>query len=260
MALKLKPGFEQTGEEVEGAENNEEANTNEPTAVVEEHEENNDVAELKKSFAELRAENEKLKERLDSRPTTPQQPVITSSDLEGYSEEQREAIERQTGFKFDDVLRKVRAQERHAENMRTLSSEARANVREAIEEAIEVDPQASKLAKHMREYINDLPLDVRANPDALKRHMVKAKTYAKGAVGYTAPAKRATQERNAPGPDDAPVFEKDGDDVKPGVYDDGVLKIKIEAMPKELASKTKHPSRKNAVQIPTDFDEEPRFR
>src|SRR3990167_4153432 len=135
----------------------------------------------------LKNENAEFQRREAERQAASQNgggtPKLSSADLEAMTEDQREKIAEQTGFPFERILSSVRAQERHIDVTRRQSVEAKTNVREAIEDLIDRDPQAGKLKKHIREYFDDLPLDVRADPSAVARHMKKAVTYAKGAVG-----------------------------------------------------------------------------
>ncbi|MCH7752200.1 MAG: hypothetical protein IH898_08615 [Planctomycetes bacterium] len=56
-----------------------------------------------------------------------------------------------------------------------------------------------------------------------------------------------------------PEFE-DKDKIKAGEYEMAGMKIKIEDMPESLAKKIAHPSRREGVQIPTGFDQEPQFK
>ena len=257
--LKLKEGVEKVDEAAteevteEGAEVLDEGQTNVEAVADEEK------AELKRKVADLEAKHEAMMRKLEERPTTTEAPVLTSEQLEGMNEAQRENIEKNSGFSFDQILSKVRANERNQERVARIRSEARLNVREAVDEAIESDPQAAKLKKHIREYMDGLPLEVQADKTQLSRQIARAKTYAKGAAGVSTPEKRK-QSLNEPNPNDEPVFDKDKDDIKPGVYQADGMKIRIEAMDKKLADKIKHPERKNAVQIPSDFDEPPRFR
>ena len=176
------------------------------------------------------------------------------------TEEQREKIAEQTGFPFERILSSVRAQERHIDVTRRQSVEAKTNVREAIEDLIDRDPQAGKLKKHIREYFDDLPLDVRADPSAVARHMKKAVTYAKGAVGVPAASGGSRRpDPRTPGPDDEPEFDPEsGEDPKPGTkatLDTG-LKITIGESPKGWE---KNQQGEHGVRI-VDDNEEPEFR
>jgi hypothetical protein len=217
----------------------------------------------------LKAKLTKLEERLEemaSRPAdAPQQPRVTSIQLRGLTEEAQAKISEQMGQPFNAILANVEAQERAVDESKRIAGEARVNVRDAIDDAVDADPQVAKLKGHIKDYLADVSDADKANPKRLERHMKKAITYARGAAGMTSRTVngKARNETKGPGPDDAPVFDKDSDDdIKPGLYDDGSgFRLRIEdKMDADTRKAVKHPEHKHGVRISSDFDKPPKFR
>lgn len=263
MTLKLK-----TGETASTEAPNPEAET-ETTTETTATETPKDTPKVDEEKEALKAKLAKMEERLEemaSRPTeTPTQPRVTSAQLRGLSEAAREKIAESMGQTFEQVLANVEAQERAIEDSKRVANEARVNVRDAIDEAVDADPQVAKLKGGIKEYLADVSDADKADPKKLARHMKKAITYARGAAGITSRTTTTGKPRNetkGPGPDDAPVFDHDEDDIKPGVYDDGTgFRIRIEdKMDDSTRKAVKHPEHKHGVRISSDFDKPPKFR
>jgi len=259
MTLKLKP--QEDGKEAEAAEEVETGKEGEakPEAVVDTEKET-----LKAEKERLERENEELRTRSTA------QPRITAAQLKAMSEAEREQVEKTTGLPFDQVVSRVEAQEIGESQKREISRNARENVRDAIEDATERDPQIGKLKSGIKEYLEDISDEVKSDPKRLKAVMAKAITYARGKVGPTRePAREPSGRVRIPKPnDEAPYFEDTDEDnpkagkIKPGTYrlnDDFKVEIQ-DLIPKEKRDKFKHPEHPTGVRVAQDFDEAPKFR
>lgn len=227
------------------------------------------VDERDTELARLRAENETLKTVRPAQPQVVARPQITSSDLSRLSDQEWADIEEKTGKNRDVILAGVRSQE--AER-RSLESEARWRVAEALDDAVEKDPQIHKLKVHMREYLSDIPLEDRADADKLKRHMDKAKVFARGRLAEKGISTRTTTVGAAPKGSTmkAPTPSNDeGDDegleegeVKAGSeVMIGPMKLKIKDLPEKLQARAKelrHPDDPNGVMF-KNYDKAPKF-
>lgn len=216
----------------------------------------------------LARENAELKEQLRAKEIAVPvaappvaAPTISSHDLEAMSEEQREKIAEQVGLPFEQIVSRVKTQERAIVQNRETSTAAKGNIREAIDDLTDRDPQAGKLKRHIREYFDGLPDYIKADPAQVNAHMKRAVTYAKGSVGFVSSGKRQSPDPSVPGPNDEPIFDTSrGDEPPSGMYSIGKgVKIRIGDMPKNLE---KSPERNNGVRIKSDESEwdEPVFR
>lgn len=222
--------------------------------------------ELEKEREKIAAEREELEAEKRRVREGQEKPKVSSAQLRNLSEEQRENLETQTGMKYNDIMRNVEAQEAQIAEDRRLGTDARMNVSDAIAEAIEKDPQLSKIKGGIREYLADFPDSAKADPARLKKLMAKAVIYARGA----APEKTFTRNPGAtgkrggnPNDDNADDTELDpkGGKIKDGVYQVGDMKLEIKALiPKEKRDKMKHPEHATGIRISGDLDEAPRFR
>lgn len=255
--------------EAPAEEQEEETPGQEEAAAVEEAEgaEGTDPEEEKvdsKEYKRLQRENEELREKAEARrdPPPAEQPKVTVAWLEALDEEQREAVEKQAGMPFTKVMATVRAQEADSRRKSDVAQHARLSVREAIEDAVDADPQVAKLKGHIKDYLADITDEQKADPARLKVLMKKAVTYAKGAAGVTVRTGKPKVDPKGPRPDDEPAFSEDDDDIKPGVYDfKNGLRIRIEdKIPPKRRAQIKHPEQKYGVILPASLDEEPRFR
>lgn len=191
----------------------------------------------------IEAKNRELEEKLAQRQTTqPQQQTITSSDLRALGEEARENLEKQYGMTFEQIVGRVEAAERSNANQRELSREAKLNTREALDDAIDRDPQLHKVKGHIREFLDDVSDADKADPARLKRWMDKAVAYAKGKAGIVRTESKGKTLEKSVKPDEEPMFEDEEGDkhVKPGAYNVGNglrLNIDDSIVPKEVRSK-----------------------
>lgn len=242
-------------------------------AEVADKEEVQDTTDYKSEAAKLREENESLRaanaKKAEERTSGVSNPVVTSDSLRNMGKEQREYIEEQTGKPFGEVLAQVENAEMRKSNAHI---QAKLNVTEALEEAAEKDPQVHKLKVFMREYLGDVSVEDRADPEKLARHVTKAKVYAKGRLaekgGYRTPAATETKVKSK-GPDDS-IEVEDGDDeeIKAGqeVNVDG-LRFKVSQLGGKAAKRgadLKHPKDPNGIMFrgagDKAFDRPPVFR
>ena len=254
MAPKLKNDVEEPKPPVEGEEDPPEGDTPKEKTDSEQK-----LEAAEKENVELKKKNKELEDRTAAPAPVPAAPVVTADDLESLNEEEQEKLAETYKMPFKTIVSRVRSQEKSVATAKDHKSQARTNVREAIEDLADRDPQAAKLKKGIREYFDDLPASITSDPEEVSRRMKKAITYAKGAAGTPAPRKRENPEPNPGGPGEEPEFE-DKDKIKAGEYEMAGMKIKIEDMPESLAKKIAHPSRREGVQIPTGFDQEPQFK
>lgn len=233
--------------------------------VVEAAVEDTAATELAKEREKIALEREELEAEKRRVREGQEKPRVTSAQLRNLDEDQRENLETQTGMKFNDIMRNVEAQETSIAENRRMATDARLNVADAIAEAVERDPQLSKIKGGIRDYLSDFPDSAKADPVRLKKLMAKAVTYAKGA----APEKTFTRKPGATkkadgGPegdnDDGDLDPKAGK-IKDGVYQVGDMKLEIKALiSKDKRVKMTHPEHATGIRIPGDLDEAPRFR
>lgn len=234
--------------------------------VVEAAVEDTAATELAKEREKIALEREELEAEKQRVREGQEKPRVTSAQLRNLDEAQRENLETQTGMKFNDIMRNVEAQETSIAENRRMATDARLNVADAIAEAVEKDPQLSKIKGGIRDYLSDFPDSAKADPVRLKKLMAKAVTYAKGA----APEKTFTRKPGATkkadgGPegdtnDDGDLDPKAGK-IKDGVYQVGDMKLEIKALiSKDKRVKMTHPEHATGIRIPGDLDEAPRFR
>ena len=260
MSVKLKtPVAEPKAEEGQEEEQEEVAKTPEETAA----EEKAELARLKRENEDLKADQERERDR---RPVTTQ-PKVTAAYLRGLNETQREFVEQQIpGMKFEDILRNVEGQEAQEAQSKNLSVQARVALSDAIAEEVDRNPQVSKLKGHIREYFSDISDADKADPGAMKRHMKKAITYAKGAAGVPE-VRRTAAPITTGGPDgggqeEGIIMDPKAGNIKAGTYHlkDG-FKIEIqELIPPDQRKKMQHPDHPTGLKMPIDFDEPPRMR
>lgn len=229
-----------------------------------------EVARLREEVAALKAREEARKEREQEdreRASKNTGPTITSYQLEAMTDAERENVEKVTGMDFATVVRRVRAQEQAKSEAERVSMTAESNVRAAIDDLIEENPQAIKLKKHIREYMADISDADKADRAKLKRHIERAFTYAKGKEGVTTarPAGRENGIRRGDNPDGG--GEGDGnarkdkflDDVKPGVYQFGDFRLRIEDLPPEVKKRVEKSEHPNGIKIGASDWNAPRF-
>ena len=236
----------------EGQESQEPQAPQEPAPTPEQRE----LAAMRAEIAALRAQQ-----------STPQQTqqTITSETLESYSPEQWAVIEEKTGKTKDQVIRDYKDYEI---TKRQNAIDAKANMSDAMSEAIEANPKLIKLRGSIKEYMDDIPASDKLDPAKIKRHMEKAITYAKGkhmtSTPDSTPGRRPGSSTPSPkgGADD---YGDDSDVVDGEMKDDEYvsetgLRIKTGKVSKEtwkqIRHKTKNP---NSVCIPADFDKPPQF-
>lgn len=266
MTLKLKAGVTTEPAAPAGDDGDVSAGDGEGAAAAEDTgAEPNKKDGITERLDRLEAENKALKEKLDSQPTTPAtppppQPSVTSDDLMAMSEDEREKTAEHVGIPFNTILAKVRAQEKARAEYEKQTTVAQNNVRDAIEDMVDSDPRMARYKKHVREFMADIPDSEKADPKRLKRHMDKAVIYAKGVVGSTTKP-NASNPKGGAAPDGEPSFEDEDGDIKPGTYEIGNGgKVRIENLvDKETRKRIKHPTKKGGIQIPSDFDQVPRF-
>ncbi len=206
----------------------------------------------------------------EPKPTTQAAPIIqptapakvTSAFLRTLTDEQWQGVEKSTNMKRDTILANVTQNE-------MVSTQANLAMRDALDDAQENDPTISKYRKVMREYLDELPLDVRADPERLKKEISKAKMYAKGVlaergVAPTKPkAKGGSVSRETPRPgegdnDDEEEVEEGA--VKPGAeVQIGKFTLKVsDLVSKDKRARMKHPGDPNGVMF-RGYDQKPRF-
>jgi len=240
----------------------------EPEVVAEEPaaEPKEDKSEaLAKRLEEIERKNQELEAKLAAKAQPAQQPQITASDLRALPEDQREALEKHYGRSFDEIVRLTEQNERYANQQRETELRAKLNVRDAMDEVVDKDPQLHKAKAHIREYLEDVSDSDKADPAKLKRHMDKAVIYARGKAGVFKSASNGKVPEKTAKPDESPVFEDtdENTDVKSGTYNVGSgLKLNIEELPKEIKSKLKNGSASGQGVMGITFkdDEAAKFR
>jgi len=224
--------------------------------------------EKEQELARIKAENEELKKQAAAASNPEYKKPVTSRTLEGYTEEQWEAIESKTGKDRATIMNEFRAWEL---SKKQEEIEAKTNVNDIIQEEMEKDPKLLKIRSGIKEYMSDVPLDRKVNPALLKKEMEKAIAFAKGkymttnnnASGSPAPKKpnisRSTPDTGEDGGGDEGYAEGE---VKDDVYisSEGT-KIKVGGrMSREQWKKVQHKQRDpNSVQISGHLDEKPKF-
>lgn len=222
--------------------------------------ESDDGAVDHKAEAErLRRENEELRRERETRheAPAPAAPRVTTATLDALTKAQREELEEQTGKTFDEIYRRVQANEAQSSSQ---SIQARLNVADALESAAERDPKVHRLKKHMRDYLNDLPESERADSARLERHVAKAKTYATGKLAESgtlqAPDARRQPARvrdHGPEGEDGGAGDEggDGDEIRAGderVVDGMRLKVSpLGGRAAKRAQDIRHPRDPNGV-------------
>lgn len=265
MTLKLKGKAgeveeKEVGEEVaDEEEKGGEGGSAEETAKVDA---SSKQAEIEAENARLKEENETL--RRAQPPVSQAQPKISASQLRAMNDEQKEYIEKVTNMPFATVLSNVEAQERQSDEAERASTRAIVNVRDAIDDLVDRDPQAAKLKGGIREYLSDISDADKADPVRLKKHIAKAVIYARGKAGVPAPARTGERQERSPRPGEDGIEEdvdaKSGK-INPGLYEFGGLKLEIkELVSKEKMAKIRHPEHPTGILIPQGFDEAPKFR
>src|SRR5258708_14563370 len=149
--------------------------------------------------AKLRRENEELRGRQFVRQ--PDQPKVTSAALRVLPEGEWAKLEESTGKTRDFILQSVVTTEIQKSNSEL---QAKLNVTDALDTAAEKDPQVHKFKVHMKEYLADVPLEDKVNPDKLARHIERAKVFAKGRLaekGYRAPVSKGKPVFKDPAPE-----------------------------------------------------------
>lgn len=233
--------------------------------------------DVKAENARLKAENEELRKKAAPAPAVPAAPAagarVNSAQLRALSEEEWATIEEKTGRNRAEILANVERQEIARDNAEL---KARINVQDAIEEAVAADATVGRLKAGIREYLAEVPLEDRGDPERLKRHMERAKTYARGKLagqgGGGAPAKPRGAAVEEPGPDAGEGEEGEetpavrGGAVKPGAeIAVGKLRLKVsDLIPPERRTKMKHPDDPNGVMFrgvgKDSYDKPPVFR
>lgn len=214
----------------------------------------------------LRSENQELRNRQPSA-----QPGrtgnITAAQLKNLPPSERERVEIETGMKMDDIILRVEHQEVLRSNQ---STQAKLNVVDALDAAQEKDPQVHKLRAHMKEYLEDVSLEDKADPERLRRHIEKAKVFARGRLAERgtrtpppAPGKGGSVKTEAPNPDAAGGDEdEDETAIKSGQeLVIGNLRLRIPELPEKLKAREreiKHPTDPNGVMF-ARFDKPPMF-
>lgn len=233
------------------------------------------VAELRTrlavEIATLKGELKAQREMGRSAPPQVQQPrFVTSAELAGYSEAQKKDLEDKHGRPFDDICRQVDAFERQQDRERSSATEARLLVNEKVDEMIQADPQVSKLRSGIREYMDDVSIQDKMNPDKLQKHLERAVTYAKGKIGFAPVTKKQVIKQvreQGPSGDEGGGGDEDlrEGEVKYGKHDlkagEDTLRLDIQPLlDPAKRKKMKHDTDPNGVQIPIGFDEPPKFR
>lgn len=270
----LQPQTPPDGEPVEGQEENANGEVDEGQEGAATPKGDESAAEL----ARLREENAALKARQDAERERAQeerervaksaQPTITSYQLEAMTDAERENVEKVTGMEFATVVRRVRAQEQARADAERVAVTADANVRAAIDDLIEENPQALKLKKHIREFMADVPDADKADRTRLKNQMDRALAYAKGKAGVGASSSSAGKEnalRRGDNPDGG--SEDNGgrkgdkflDDVKPGLYQFGDFRLRIEDLPPDVKKRVEKSEHPNGIKIGASDWNAPRF-
>lgn len=216
--------------------------------------------------ARLAAQKEREQEDRD-RAAKQAQPTITSYQLEAMTDAERENVEKVTGMDFSTVLRRVRAQEQSKADAERVAVTADANVRAAIDDLIEENPQALKLKKHIREFMADVPDADKADKTRLRKHMDRAYAYAKGKAGVSAsptPGRENTLRRGdnpdgGGGDESGRRGDKFLDDVKPGTYQFGDFRLRIEDLPPEVKKKVEKSEHPNGIKMGASDWQTPRF-
>ena len=221
--------------------------------------------------AALIAENEQLKAQLsarqnDSAPTT--RPKVTAAILAGLTDEEWEQAEKQSNMPRAVIIENVRRRE---------LDETRASVfvRDAIDDEMEKDPQVAKLRGPMREYLETIAVEDKADPERLKRHIQIAKRYARGLLSErgAAPAPKVAGQgqgkappppspRGQEGDDEANAtdFDSDTKAVRPGAeVRRGDLRLKVaDLISPEKRKRMKHATDPNGVSF-RNYDKPPKF-
>lgn len=215
-------------------------------------------------IARLKKENEDLKARTNNPPAS--RPQVTSADLASMTDEEWEPIEKKYGQTRGEIMARMEAKEAKTSAARM---EARSNVAEALDDAAALDPQVNKLKVYMKEFLSDVSLEDKLDPEKLKRHVEKAKVYARGRaleksggkIPTTTTTRKDTVKQPAPTGDDG-GDEEDGEEVRGGqTVELGNLKLKIKDLPEKLQARAKdikHPDIPNSVMF-RGFDKAPKF-
>ena len=241
--------------------------TDEATAAAEET--TTQAAQPDPEIEKLRKENEDLRrQQFVRRPDAPAK--VTSEALRGLNEAQWKEIEdnpQMTGQTRHQIILAVENQELKSSHAET---QAKLNVRDALDTAVEKDPQVSKLKVGMREYLDDVPLEDKADADKLARHIERAKVFARGRLAEKGirtlpnPGKPVMRTPEPEGNDDS--SEGEGSDDRKVKSNQtvmlGGLKLKIgdfsDGLKKRLGE-FKHPNDPNGVML-KGLDKKPTFR
>ncbi len=223
-----------------------------------------DESAEKKRVEDLEAENKKLKDAAAStgfvQPAG--QKIMTSEVMRNLPEEKwQEWEERNPGKRREDAIAFVAHMELKEQGD---TIQARTNVEDAIGDAVTADAQVGKLRSGIKEYFKDVPASEKLNPERVKYHMERAKTYAKGKNPIPAPAKTGDPLLNSPKPGEDSDDDDDATKGKapglPGEVMEGVgMKITLpDTESSARLKKVQHPIDPNGVQFASK-EEEPKF-
>lgn len=228
----------------------------EETAEDAEEEAADDEPDHKAEAERLRKENEELRrERSERRAAAPASTAkVTTATLDNMTPKERELLEEQTGLSYEQIYAKVSA---HEQRTGQLATAARLNVAEALEDMVLQDAGTSRLKPHIREYLNDLTVEDRADPERLAKHMAKAKVYAKGKLAEKSGGRASTdktKQRQERSPDEGGAGdEEDGEEgvAEAGkTYEDGGFKVRVSELGGRAGKNPKahrHPRDPNGV-------------
>ena len=142
-----------------------------------------------------------------------------------------------------------------AQNRELLAERAiEKNVKSAMEKAAASDPQFSKYAVYVNEYLEDVPADAKADPAKLAKAMEKAIRFARGSVKPGAESRREVPNLNKEKGEEDPNNEPDSETAYFGVNNgDKTMKgvsISISKLvPDDYRAKNAHPSFDGGVMI-----------
>ena len=241
------------------------ANAADPTdsEVIDDETPGDDETSEEPTEAEL--ENIKLKDKIAEleKPKTSTSAPMTAASMDNFTEEQWINLELQTKKDRATIKSEYRSWEI---NKRQDDTEARQNVRDAIQDEVEKDPRLGKLKTGMKEYLATLPSNQKIGD--LKEHMQNAIYYAKGKYGFTKTPK--PKDKKAPNLDSDDISYDDdlkNTGAKKGEIEDGDYvskngeKIHVGAVidKKEWNKVQSNDRGPNNVKIPDDYDEAPSF-
>jgi len=197
-------------------------------------------------------------------------PVAPISSTRQYSDEEKIKMAEDNGFPSVEAME---ATIRLANGM-TAPIQAKLDALEkagAVDKRVSVakkvaasdEPQFSKLEGHVDEYMQDVSVEDKLDPDKLDRHLKRAMVYARGALGAKAPTRRAPVASPKPAAKEDTV-ETEGNEYF-GVHSDSGGKFRMvtkKLVPDDYRKRHTHPEIDGGVKIDSTDEWEqamPRF-